>query len=305
MTRLLAVIALPVLSTALGGQEPIIVVTPVVAPPGSIVRIAVRDPSARRDSIIAVRGVMADEPLHFSPADSGRYNAIGAVPADASDSVAAVVTVDYGSGAVDSMHVTVKVTGSEPPRESPLAVDARFTRPLDAATEARIEHENELAREVGRRAHDSPPLWTAPFQRPRDSRVTSRFGTGRLFNGTLATRHLGVDYAGAAGAPVRAANRGVVALVDTFFLAGRIIYIDHGGGVVTAYFHLTKPLVAKGDTVARGQRIGTVGATGRVTGPHLHWSARYGALTVNPLDLIGLDPRVYGASKSRTIPPPP
>jgi murein DD-endopeptidase MepM/ murein hydrolase activator NlpD len=64
------------------------------------------------------------------------------------------------------------------------------------------------------------------------------------------------------------------------------VYIDHGEGMVTAYFHLSKTLVAKGDTVSRGQEIGLVGSTGRVTGPHLHWSARYGTVTVNPLDLI-------------------
>jgi murein DD-endopeptidase MepM/ murein hydrolase activator NlpD len=242
---------------------------------------------------------MAGEPLRFLVADPGRFNAIGAVPVDASDSVPALVTVERRSGAIESVHVTVEVLHSEPPGAAPLSVDPRFTRPLDAATQARIERETERARDVGRRAHDSPPRWTAPFAKPRDTRVTSGFGTGRTFNGTLASRHLGIDYAGAAGAPVRAANRGVVALVDTFFLAGRVVYIDHGGGVVTGYFHLTKPLVAKGDTVSRGQQIGTVGATGRVTGPHLHWAARYGALTVNPLDLIGLEPTVYSASRRR------
>lgn len=109
-----------------------------------------------------------------------------------------------------------------------------------------------------------------------------------MFNGALASRHLGVDFGGLTGAPVRAANKGVVALADHFFLAGNVIYIDHGGGVVTGYFHLSKVLVATGDTVSRGQKIGLVGATGRVTGPHLHWSARYGAITVNPLDLVGI-----------------
>jgi murein DD-endopeptidase MepM/ murein hydrolase activator NlpD len=107
---------------------------------------------------------------------------------------------------------------------------------------------------------------------------------------------LGVDFRGALGEPVRAANRGVVALVDNLFLAGNVVYIDHGGGVVTAYFHLSKTLVAAGDTVARGQVIGLVGATGRVTGPHLHWAARYGAVTVNPLDLLSLDRDWYSAA---------
>jgi murein DD-endopeptidase MepM/ murein hydrolase activator NlpD len=99
---------------------------------------------------------------------------------------------------------------------------------------------------------------------------------------------MGLDFAGTVGAPVRAVNRGVVRIVDDFYLGGNVVYIDHGGGVVTGYFHMSKPLVAVGDTVARGQIIGLVGSTGRVTGPHLHWSARYGALAVNPLDLLAL-----------------
>jgi murein DD-endopeptidase MepM/ murein hydrolase activator NlpD len=131
-------------------------------------------------------------------------------------------------------------------------------------------------------------MWTSPFLKPRPSRITARFGSGRSFNRVLASTHLGVDFAGKLGAPVNAANRGVVALVANFFLAGNVVYIDHGAGVVTGYFHLSRTLVAEGDTVARGQQIGLVGATGRVTGPHLHWSARYGALTVNPLDLIAI-----------------
>jgi murein DD-endopeptidase MepM/ murein hydrolase activator NlpD len=104
----------------------------------------------------------------------------------------------------------------------------------------------------------------------------------------VTSRHLGVDFRGALGAPIRAANAGVVVLVDTFFLGGRVVYIDHGRGLTTGYLHLSRALVEVGDTVARGQVIGLVGATGRVTGPHLHWTARYGALTVNPLDLLTL-----------------
>jgi murein DD-endopeptidase MepM/ murein hydrolase activator NlpD len=139
-------------------------------------------------------------------------------------------------------------------------------------------------------------MWTASFLRPRASVITSEFGSGRVFNGRLTSRHLGVDFRGAVGEPVRAANRGVVALVDNFFLAGNVIYINHGGGLVTAYFHLSKTLVAVGDTVVRGQQIGLIGATGRVTGPHLHWAARYGTITVNPLDLVAIDRKWYGVS---------
>ena len=146
---------------------------------------------------------------------------------------------------------------------------------------------------MGARAHESPARWTRAFLKPRTSRVTSEFGTGRAFNGAVASRHLGVDFAGPVGSPIKAANRGVVALVDTFFLAGRVIYIDHGAGVVTGYFHLSEPLVSVGDTVSRGQVIGRVGSTGRVTGPHLHWTARYGTLTMDPLDLVALESGWY------------
>src|SRR5206468_10312029 len=141
-----------------------------------------------------------------------------------------------------------------------LRVDPRFTK-TDAENDARVERENALAREIGHKAQDTPQLWTLPFLRPRPSKVTSRFGTGRVFNGRVSSSHLGIDYRGATGDPIRSANRGVVALVAEFFLAGNVVYIDHGDGVVTGYFHMSEPQVAVGDTVERGQQIGLVGAT--------------------------------------------
>ena len=275
--------------SALGAQS--VVATPVEAEPGAIVRLTVADSSA--DPVVGVQGRMAGEPLRFLAVATGRYRAIGVVPVDASDSVRATVFASRRSGKVDTTFATVTIPHIEPPKEAPLAVSTTFTRPLDTKTQARIARENARAREVGRRSHDRAPMWTREFHAPREAPVTSPFGTGRMFNGVVASRHLGVDYKGSLGAPVYAANRGVVALVDTFFLAGRLVYIDHGGGVVTGYFHLTRPMVAKGDTVERGQQIGTVGATGRVTGPHLHWSARYGALTFNPGYLIDLPLDAY------------
>jgi len=80
-----------------------------------------------------------------------------------------------------------------------------------------------------------------------------------------------------------------VALVADLYLSGTTVLIDHGAGLVTGYLHLSRVLVAVGDTVARGQQIGEVGASGRVTGPHLHWLAAYGGITFDPLGLVGLD----------------
>lgn len=287
----LSISASPILS-----QAPRMDVVPARPSPGALVRLSLKLP-VTADSVIWIRGSMAGEPLHFIEAGDHTWRALGAVPVDGSDRVSARVIVERASGALDTVRRTVTIPALEEvsvTKSPQLAVSSRFTRPLDAATRARIARENALARAVGSRAHDSPPRWTGPFVQPRTSRVTSRFGTGRAFNGAVTSRHLGVDFAGAVGAPIKAANRGVVALVDTFFLAGRVIYIDHGAGVVTGYFHLSEPLVSVGDTVTRGQTIGRVGSTGRTTGPHLHWTARYGTRTVDPFDLVELETGWYG-----------
>jgi murein DD-endopeptidase MepM/ murein hydrolase activator NlpD len=279
-------------------QAPTLTATPTAPRPGAIVRLTLRVP-ANVDSVVSVRGALAGEPLHFLRVGAGAWHAIGGVPVDREGSLQGNAVLQRASGRSEIVRVRFTLPKIPPPSKEPLAVDSSFTRPMDAATLARINRENAKAREVGEHAHDRPPMWTQSFLRPRESVITSQFGSGRLFNGTLTTRHLGVDFRGATGEPIRAANRGVVALVDRFVLAGNVVYIDHGGGVVTSYFHMSKTLVSPGDTVKRGQVIGLVGNTGRVTGPHLHWAARYGANTVNPLDLFAINRDWYSAEVSR------
>jgi murein DD-endopeptidase MepM/ murein hydrolase activator NlpD len=267
--------------------------------PGALARVTLDRIGPRNDSVVAIRGTMAGEPLHFIRASPGVWHAIGGMPVDASDSIVTRVVLERLSGAKDTIGITLATAHVPPPEPAGpsrgrvrgarrLTVDRVFTQPMDAATEARVERENAIVRAIGHQSHNFGPLWSQPFLRPRSSTITSTFGSGRVFNGRLASRHLGVDFRGTVGESVYAANRGVVALVSSFFLAGNVIYIDHGAGVVTGYFHLSEQLVKVGDAVERGQEIGRVGATGRVTGPHLHWSARYGAVTIDPLDLVAL-----------------
>lgn len=292
------------LSSALAAQTPRLTISPTLPAPGAIVRMTLDATATPGDSIVAIDASMAGEPLHFIAAGAGSWHAIGGVPVDAKDSLVARAVVERLSGESDTLRVVLMIPRVEAPSSRPLMVDSRFTRPLDAATTARIERENMLAQEIGQHAHASPAMWTKAFRRPRASVITSLFGSGRLFNSKLTSRHLGVDFRGATGAPVLAANRGVVALADNFFLAGNVVYIDHGAGVVTGYFHLSRTLVAKGDTVGRGQKIGLVGSSGRVTGPHLHWNARYGAITVDPLDLVKLGGDWYSGPSPRLFQPP-
>jgi murein DD-endopeptidase MepM/ murein hydrolase activator NlpD len=287
------------LGGSLGAQHAHLSAAPARATPGAIVRLTIAGAGVSGDTIVAIRGEMAGEPLHFIAAAGGEYRAIGAVPVESTGNVVARAIVERASGRRDTAQAVIEGIAPPAPPAERLAVGARFGRPPDSATRARVEREAARAREIGRRSHESPLSWSEAFLHPRPSAITSRFGTGRTFNGRVTSRHLGVDFQGAVGAAVHAANRGVVALVDTFFLGGNVVYIDHGAGVVTGYMHLSRPLVSVGDTVARGQPIGLVGATGRTTGPHLHWSARYGTLTVDPLDLVALGRDWYNGSRAR------
>jgi murein DD-endopeptidase MepM/ murein hydrolase activator NlpD len=148
-----------------------------------------------------------------------------------------------------------------------------------------------MAGEVSSRSHRTPRLWTGVVM-PRSDRVTSSFGDGRIFNGQVSSRHTGLDLDGEPGDTVVAMSRGVVELAEQFELAGNNVYINHGAGLVSAYFHLSEQLVSAGDTVEVGTPIGRVGATGRVTGPHLHWVVRYGHTSVDPRSLIAVSAEV-------------
>ena len=99
-----------------------------------------------------------------------------------------------------------------------------------------------------------------------------------------------MDFDGAVGDSVLATNRGVVAYAGELYYSGTTVFIDHGAGLLSGYLHLSSVLVAAGDSVAPGQLIGRVGASGRVTGPHLHWLASYGEVNVDPVDLLDIDP---------------
>jgi murein DD-endopeptidase MepM/ murein hydrolase activator NlpD len=238
---------------------------------------------------LVLHGTLDGVPLHFERMSDGRWVALVGVTFDARDSVPVEARLEYGKGRVTGRVAWLPVIAARFPTER-LSVDPRFTRPPDSALAARIERENGLAREVSREALRTRRLWRDGFVAPRDGRVTSRYGTGRVFNGQVRSRHLGVDFDGTVGDPVRAANRGVVALVGDFYYAGRVVYLNHGAGVITAYLHLSEVLVAPGDTVESGALLGKVGRSGRVTGPHLHWAAKYGGASLDGATLLALPP---------------
>lgn len=135
-------------------------------------------------------------------------------------------------------------------------------------------------------------LWRGTFTRPvGGTEPGTGFGARRVINGKPRMPHGGIDYAAPTGTPVVAVNAGRVALVADFFFPGRLVAIDHGLGLYTLYFHLDSAAVSQGDMVERGQTIGTVGATGRATGPHLHFGAHVAGARIDPATLLVLGVR--------------
>ncbi len=152
--------------------------------------------------------------------------------------------------------------------EQRVTVEPKYVEP-PADVQARIAREAERNRAA--LAVVSPErLWDAPLLRPVPGTSSGAFGSRRVFNGQSRAPHKGADLRGAEGTPVRAAAAGTVALAEPQYFSGNVIYLDHGQGVFTLYAHLSAFDVKPGDRVDKGQVIGRVGATGRVTGPHLH-----------------------------------
>lgn len=238
-------------------------------------------------AVHTVTGTFAGQPLHFSPETSGVHTALAAAPLDSIGPRALQVQLFLLDSTTDVRTLTLPVERGVYAMQR-LTVAPEFGRPQPPEIQRRIAEEAERAHAVSRRSHQTPRMWEPPFTAPRASRITSGFGHGRMYNEQIQSRHTGTDYAGVVGAQVLAPARALVALVDDFYLGGGVIYLDHGGGLVTAYLHLSAQLVAEGDTVAAGQVIGRVGASGRVTGPHLHWIVRYGPHTVDGLSLLNL-----------------
>jgi len=131
-------------------------------------------------------------------------------------------------------------------------------------------------------------LWRDAFLAPIAGGVGSNFGKRRIFNGESRNPHGGADLKATTGTPVRSTNRGRVALAKNLFFTGNTVIVDHGLGIYTLYAHLSRIDVKLDAIVDRAERIGLAGATGRVTGPHLHWGARVQNARVDPFSLINL-----------------
>ncbi len=165
-----------------------------------------------------------------------------------------------------------------------LTVDERYVSPPREALD-RIQQESERVRAIFD-ARSPERYWSGPFVLPVPGRPISEFGKRSVYNGQPRSPHGGTDFAGATGTPVKAPNAGRVVLAANLYYSGNTIILDHGRGLYSYLGHLSAFLAHEGDTVAAGDVVGRVGATGLATGPHLHWSVRLAGTRVDPLSLV-------------------
>ena len=132
-------------------------------------------------------------------------------------------------------------------------------------------------------------LYNSKFIKPIDNKISTPFGVKRFMNKKPKNSHSGIDLKAKMNEQIKSINKGVVVFTGNHFFSGNSIYIDHGLGIVSMYFHLSEIKVKTGDEVEIGDVIGLVGSTGRSTGPHLHWGVRVNNIRVNPLSLINLN----------------
>jgi murein DD-endopeptidase MepM/ murein hydrolase activator NlpD len=171
-----------------------------------------------------------------------------------------------------------------------LTVDPAFVNPPSSEQERIKSEAADLERLWQRQTPERS--WKGPFVAPVPGATASRFGLRSIFNGQPRSPHNGADFASPAGTPVGAPNAGTVVLARSLYFSGQTVVLDHGMGLLSLLAHLSKTDVQEGDVVSGGDRIGAVGATGRVTGPHLHWAVRVNGARVDPeavLALLGRD----------------
>lgn len=249
--------------------------------PGEVVLFTVR-PSG---PLVELRGEAFERELVFwRSGDSPEWRALLGVPLDTPPgSYRALLHATSGNGAEATTRVGLRIAPARFATRR-IRVDESFVNPPAEVAERMVRESQELA---GVFANPTGVrLWRGPFSLPVPGKATSGFGRLTVMNGTPRGRHQGADLQAAEGTPVLAPNAGDVVLAAEYYVAGNVVVLDHGGGLFSLFAHLSRIAVEAGSRVSRGDRLGDAGATGRVTGPHLHWSVRLLGTSVDPLSLV-------------------
>jgi murein DD-endopeptidase MepM/ murein hydrolase activator NlpD len=269
---------------------------------GAAAGLTVRAPDAAPQGSAALVEIVADRPVEeitvtwlkrrvtvpaASMPDGRTARLFVPVPLEGTNPLPLAATAKNGDVSLAAA-ATIRPLKVAWPRQE-LAVEPRYVDP-PAATAQRIQEEqrrNKAALDVIRPQR----WWRTPFVRPVPGEPSGAFGEERVFNGKPRSRHRGLDLRGAQGTPVQAMADGRVVIAGEQYFSGKVVFIDHGLGLVSMYAHMSAIHVEEGAGVKAGQRIGLVGATGRVTGPHLHFGVYVFGLPVDPLSVLAAEAR--------------
>jgi murein DD-endopeptidase MepM/ murein hydrolase activator NlpD len=256
----------------------------VVARPATVFQGDIAEVDVSGAGLTAVEGRFGKETIPFYRNDRGDFNALLGIDLEAKPGPAKMhIKVAARTGTSRETEISLAIKAKSFPEED-ISVPPKFDQLTPEVLE-RVRREQKL---FARAFSTSAPmrLWKNAFIRPVTMDVSSPFGYRRVINGIARAPHTGVDLRAPMGTEVLAANNGRVVLVGDFFFSGKSVVLDHGGGLYTLYFHFSDFKVSQGALVRRGDVLGLSGMTGRVTGPHLHWSARLNGARVDPFELI-------------------
>jgi murein DD-endopeptidase MepM/ murein hydrolase activator NlpD len=272
---ILCLMGLPLFAQGAAGRTPEIVLSPKKAGPGDILLITVKNEDG------PVEGIFNGRKIFFNPSKNS-YKAVVGIDLNAEPGRYTLeLTIN---GRTTSRGVTV-VRKKYPLQRLKLPED-KVT--LSPENEARVEREQKEMAAIW--PVESVRDWSGNFSDPLPGKeITTSFGMRRIINNIPKNPHTGVDLSAEEGEPVRAPNDGVAVLVEEQFFSGNSVVLDHGQGIHTMFFHLSKVNVHRGQAVRKGDVIGFVGSTGRVTGACLHWGVRVQGARVDPLELIHLN----------------
>ena len=269
--------------SATHAQSPAVTLTPAVVVAGSPELIRVNASNAS-----SLDGEWLGRKMEFFRGSDGRaWFALAGVDVEAPVGPSTLeITIRDGKGAHSALSRTVEIHAAHY-KTGALTVAPKFVSPGPEELK-QIEADQQIKKTVfGTSAAE--PLWSASFRAPVSAEPTDSFGTRRTFNGKLASIHKGMDFRAVTGTRVRAGNSGVVVLAQPLYYEGGCVVIDHGLGLYTISMHLSRIDVTEGQRVATGDQLGLSGATGRVTGAHLHWAVRWQGAYLDPAKLLKLD----------------
>ncbi len=266
--------------------------TPSEIPPGDAVLINLK----LSNNAAMVSGKCYKHDVYFmKQGDTNEYFAIvGTDVSQKGDHVKLSIIVNYHDSEIESFDFDISLIAVEYPVEK-LTVAKKLVTPPKKANK-RLAEERKLVKAAYAKTTPEPEF-SEPFIMPLNTKFSSTFGRRRIYNGVPKAPHNGLDLRGNVGKPVKVSNTGTIVMARDLYFTGNTMIVSHGLGLHTAYFHLSNMNKKVGDKVKRGDIIGKVGMTGRVTGPHLHFGVKMNGLYVNPLSALDVFNDYYSRSR--------